>query len=149
MWHTITAIEVYDAIKGKLGEEESRKLLRYIDEKITTEVATKADLELLRSEIEALEERLRSEIGSLEERLGSKIESLEEKMSGEVKAIQEGIRGQIKSTEERLRGENKEIEGKLGEKIEKTKADIIKWMFIFWIGQIGTLLAILKMAKVF
>lgn len=29
-------------------------------------------------------------------------------------------------------------------KIEKIKSDIIKWMFIFWAGQIGALIAILE-----
>ena len=29
-------------------------------------------------------------------------------------------------------------------KIEKTKADIIKWMFLFWIGQLASLIAILQ-----
>jgi hypothetical protein len=29
-------------------------------------------------------------------------------------------------------------------KIEKTRSDIIKWMFLFWIGQLASLIAILK-----
>lgn len=29
-------------------------------------------------------------------------------------------------------------------KIEKIRSDIIKWMFIFWVGQIGALIAILQ-----
>ena len=29
--------------------------------------------------------------------------------------------------------------------IEKTRSDIIKWMFLFWIGQLASLIAILKM----
>jgi len=30
-------------------------------------------------------------------------------------------------------------------KIEKTRADLIKWMFLFWIGQLASLTAILQM----
>jgi hypothetical protein len=33
--------------------------------------------------------------------------------------------------------------GKLDVKISETKADLIKWMFIFWIGQVGVILGIL------
>lgn len=29
-------------------------------------------------------------------------------------------------------------------KLEKTRADIIKWMFLFWIGQLASLIAILQ-----
>lgn len=32
---------------------------------------------------------------------------------------------------------------KLDVKISETKADLIRWMFIFWVGQIGALLGIL------
>jgi hypothetical protein len=28
--------------------------------------------------------------------------------------------------------------------IEKTRSDIIKWMFLFWIGQLASLIAILQ-----
>ncbi|MCX6279741.1 MAG: hypothetical protein NT004_16860 [Bacteroidetes bacterium] len=38
----------------------------------------------------------------------------------------------------------KEI-GTLEVKIEKTKAEIIKWMFIFWAGQTGIMVAILAL----
>ena len=30
-------------------------------------------------------------------------------------------------------------------KLEKTRADLIKWMFLFWIGQLASLTAILQM----
>lgn len=29
-------------------------------------------------------------------------------------------------------------------KIEKTRADLIKWMFLFWVGQLASLVAILQ-----
>jgi len=33
--------------------------------------------------------------------------------------------------------------GKLDVKIERVRADLIKWMFIFWVGQVGVLIGIL------
>jgi hypothetical protein len=36
-----------------------------------------------------------------------------------------------------------QLEGKLETKIADTKAELIKWMFIFWIGTIGVLSGIL------
>ena len=43
-----------------------------------------------------------------------------------------------------------EIETHLATKAElaEVKAEILKWMFIFWAGQIGALLAILKLVIV-
>ena len=36
------------------------------------------------------------------------------------------------------------LEGKLDAKISETKAELIKWMFIFWIGQLAAFIAIAK-----
>ena len=36
------------------------------------------------------------------------------------------------------------LEGKLETKIAESKADIIKWMFLFWIGQLASVVAIIK-----
>jgi hypothetical protein len=35
------------------------------------------------------------------------------------------------------------VEGRLTAKILETKAELIKWMFIFWVGQVGVMLGIL------
>ena len=36
------------------------------------------------------------------------------------------------------------LEGKLETKIAESKADIIKWLFIFWIGELASVIAIVK-----
>jgi len=45
--------------------------------------------------------------------------------------------------EEKFERKLSEEIGKLDVKISETKADLIKWMFIFWIGQVGVILGIL------
>jgi len=35
------------------------------------------------------------------------------------------------------------VKAELGVKIERVRPDFIKWMFIFWVGQIGVLIGIL------
>lgn len=88
-----TALELYEKIRHKLGDEESRNLLEYISTSVEKHAATKED------------------ISKTENNLNMKIE-------------------QVKSD--------------LELKIEKTRADIIKWMFLFWIGQLASLIAILQ-----
>ena len=44
-----------------------------------------------------------------------------------------------------MRTEMAQMEGRLEAKIAETKAEIIKWMFIFWIGQIAVAVVIAKM----
>jgi len=45
----------------------------------------------------------------------------------------EEVRGEIKATEERLRTE-----------IHRWRADTIKWMFVFWLGQLIAFIGILR-----
>jgi hypothetical protein len=47
----------------------------------------------------------------------------------------------------RLDGKIDTVEAKLEKKIESVKAEIIKWMFLFWIGQLVSFIAILKFFK--
>ncbi|MGC8938735.1 MAG: LA_3696 family protein, partial [Thermodesulfovibrio sp.] len=44
-----------------------------------------------------------------------------------------------------LRAEVKQDIANLEVKIERVRADLIKWMFIFWAGQVGVLVAILTL----
>ena len=86
---TITITRLYDLISIKLGKETAENLTTFIEEKISSEVETKAT---------------------------------------------------ILATKEDL--------GSTNTKIETSRADVIKWMFIFWVGQLaamfGLILILLK-----
>ncbi|WP_461833592.1 hypothetical protein [Desulfothermus sp.] len=116
------AKKVIEAIeKGLYSIEEKAKEQKVI---IKTELKDELTKELVtKDELKAHEERLRKEM---------------EEIRGEIKATEEKLRGEIKATEEKLRTE-----------IHKWRADTIKWMFIFWLGQIaiftGILVSVLKL----
>jgi hypothetical protein len=74
----VTEIELYEILKGKLGEKEAKTLVEYIEAKVEKKLQEKKDI------------------------LATK------------------------------------------EDLANLKAEIIKWMFIFWVGQIGALIAILQ-----
>jgi hypothetical protein len=66
-------------------------------------------------------------------------EKFERRLTKEIGKINERMTLEISKVNERLTQET----GKLDIKIENTRADLIKWMFIFWIGQVAALLGIL------
>ena len=51
----------------------------------------------------------------------------------------------ILTVEEKFERRLTEEISKVNTRISETKTDIIKWMFIFWVGQIGVLVAILSL----
>ena len=61
-----TLLELYEKLKPKLGEEEARSLLEYIESAVERRAATKEDLMRtetgLREEIQRVETELREEI---------------------------------------------------------------------------------------
>ena len=50
---------------------------------------------------------------------------------------------EVHGLESRLTEKISRMEIELSTKISGTRADMIKWMFIFWVGQVGVILGIL------
>jgi len=105
-----TLLELYEKLKPKLGEEEARALLEFVEASVERRAATKEDLR--RTEAALKEDLLRAEA-----------------------ALKEDLR----RTEAALR---EEIH-RLDQKIDATKADLIKWTFGFWIGNVALLSGIM------
>ena len=114
------AKKVIEAIEKSLSSieekaKEQKIIIKHeLKDELTKELVTKGELK-------ATEERLRKEI---------------EEVKGEIKVTEERLRGEIKATEERLRGEIKATEERLRTEIHRWRADTIKWMFVFWLGQL-------------
>jgi hypothetical protein len=66
-------------------------------------------------------------------------ERFERRLTEEISKVNERITHEISKINQRL---TEEISGVRVE-IEKSKSEILKWMFIFWIGQIGVLSGII------
>ena len=111
----------------------------YLPYEITKSVETViSDPELAKKVIEAIEKGLCSiEEKAKEQKVIIKTE-LKDELTKELVT-----KNELKVTEERLRGEIKATEEKLRTEIHKWRADTIKWMFIFWLGQIATFTGIL------
>ena len=77
----VTAVELYERLREKLGTEEASLLVRYIEEAVERRAATKEDLLELRHALEESDSRNRRE---LEEKIGQ----LEEKVTRLEKDLQ-------------------------------------------------------------
>jgi len=111
----------------------------YLPYEITKSIeAVISDPELAKKVIKTIEESLSAiEEKAKEQKVIVKTE-LKDELTKELVTKEE-----LKATEERLRGEIKATEERLRAEIHRWRADTIKWMFIFWLGQIGTFAGIL------
>jgi hypothetical protein len=135
-------------LREKLGEEGTEALVQVLNEN---------DKELRSSIIDFAEQKfeqaLSREVGGVrvdladaekrfEKRLIEEISGVRIDLSTVEKALREeisGVRVDLVTVEKALREEISGVQGSIG----KSKSDTIKWMFLFWIGQIGVLTGIL------
>jgi hypothetical protein len=117
-----TVLELYEKLKPKLGGEEARSLLEFIASSVEQRAATKADLQ--------------QAVSSLREELHLAVASLREEM---------------RQGDASLREEMRQGDASLREEMQKVRAELIKWSFAFWVGNVavlsGIMFALLRGAK--
>ena len=132
-------------IEQKLKENERQEVIDFINGLVSN-----TSSELKRDIIEIVEERFERKLSR--ELVNQKLE-LVERISGLEVQLNEKITKTEAYLNERITNTTEKVRSELVEKIANSKADSIKWMFIFWIGNvltiIGGMVGILKIANVF
>jgi len=124
-------------IEKKLKVEERQEVLTFIND-IISDTASELKNDVIEIVEEKFERRLITEIANLKTEMIERIAGTEAKMADNKASI-----------ETKLADNTASLEAKMAD----NKAEMIKWMFIFWIGNvitvIGGIVGILKLAKVF
>ncbi|KJR40311.1 hypothetical protein MCHI_003786 [Candidatus Magnetoovum chiemensis] len=63
---------------------------------------------------------------------------------GDLQIVKTELEGKIEKLRTEMAGEFKSLRAEIDAKIAVANREIIKWMFLFWIGQITVLIAIIK-----
>ncbi|HFB67955.1 MAG TPA: hypothetical protein ENJ66_03245 [Calditrichae bacterium] len=116
-------IQVGKTLREKLGEEGVQELIDLIN---SSQQQQKEDI--LTFVEEKFERRLSEEISKL------RVDMVE---------MNQQLRSEMVEMNQQLRGEMVEQMAGLRTEISQTRAELIKWMFIFWVGQVGMILGIL------
>jgi len=86
----ISQIEVYEVLKGKIGEQEAKLLLEYIELK-KKEVATKDDIMRLEEIIKMVEKSTKEDIQRLEEFVKGELQRIEKSTKEEIRRLENEI----------------------------------------------------------
>jgi len=70
-------------------------------------------------------------------------EAQKETQNNVIKFVEEKFQKRLSEELAKVKVEIAEVKTELIERIEKKHSDTVKWMFIFWVGQIGAILGIL------
>ncbi|MDL1936689.1 DUF1640 domain-containing protein [Candidatus Brocadia sp. AMX2] len=146
----INTLEIYEDLKSQFKEEEARTLTKALEKSLEeyqkkqeSFLATKDDIVKLREEVKDDIKEVKGDIAKLREEVKGDIAKLREEVKGDIAKL----RGETKDDINKLWvGTNADI-NKLRNELANAKAEIIKWLFIFLIGQGVSIIGILKFIK--
>ncbi|MBF0320992.1 MAG: DUF1640 domain-containing protein [Nitrospirae bacterium] len=138
----MAVITIPDALRERLGEEATRAfvdVIKEVDSESKKELATKADLKeevyKINERISKLDERITIEASRTNERITIEASRTNERITSEISKVNERITEESSKVNERITEES----SKLMTAIEKSSKEHVKWMFLFWIGQIAVM----------
>ena len=114
------------------------EITKSIEEVVTDPELAKKVIEAIEKSLSSIEEKAKEQKIIIKHELKDEL-TKELVTKGELKATEERLRREI----EEVRGEIRATEERLRTEIHRWRADTIKWMFIFWLGQIATFAGIL------
>lgn len=113
-----TVLQLYEKLKPKLGEEEARELLEYVETAVESRAASRADLQQAATELR----------GELQQAVTE--------LRGELHQGLSGLRAEF------LR-ELTRVETTLRREVQESRADLLKWSFAFWVGNLAAMAGII------
>jgi hypothetical protein len=152
-----------EVIEQKLKVNERKEVIDFINDLVadTSDGLKKDIIEILEERFEKklsvelvnLKLELMEKISISGTQLNERITNTEIQLSDRITKVEAQLIKTEAQLNERITTGNEKLKAELVEKIANSKAETIKWMFIFWIGNvitiIGGIIGILKIAKVF
>jgi hypothetical protein len=141
-----------EVIEQKLKVEVRKEVIDFINNLVAdTSDVLKSDI------IEILEEKFEKNLSvglvNLKMELMEKISSTAVALSEKITKVEAQLTKTEAQLNERISTSNEKLRTELVEKIANSKAETIKWMFIFWLANVitimGGIIGILKIANVF
>jgi hypothetical protein len=127
-------IAIPKKLREKLGEEAAEELV----ELLNISSGNTRDSVLIFVE-EKFERRLAEETAKIREELAEESAKIRGEFSNEFAKI----RGELANESAEIRGELSHEISQLRGEMHENKVSTIRWMFLFWVGQIGVLLGFL------
>src|SRR3569833_1849628 len=125
---------LYRLLSEKLGNDTTEAMFKYLDNK--TERSVEATIKTLATKDDVhkasflLKDDLHTSVAVLKDDLHNSVSALKNDLHSSVSALKEDIAF---------------LRTDFHKQIAESKAENIKWMFIFWIGQVAATLAIILM----
>ncbi|MBW7942850.1 MAG: DUF1640 domain-containing protein [Candidatus Kuenenia stuttgartiensis] len=150
----INTLEIYEDLKSQFKEDEARTLTKALEKSLEEYQKKQESFLATKDDIAKLREELKDDINSLSLITKNDIANLRSELKDDIANLRSELKDDItkfqietKNDMTKLREELKEDINKVRNDLANAKAEIIKWLFIFLIGQGATIISILKFIK--
>lgn len=126
----MTIITIPKILREKLTEEGAEALVGVLDK-----VEDRSEAHTLK----VAEERFEKKVEQAKSELKDVINAVRSELKDEINTVRSELKDEISKVDKRL----EQTKSELKTDIANVKADLIKWMFIFWAGQVVTIIGIL------
>ena len=143
----IDSLELFESLKtANLPESQARAIAQAIgkawddnEARQAKALAQKADTAKLDCEVHLVETSLKQDISSLGVEIRAEMRAMSEELRAEMRVMTEQLRSEFKGEIGALRSEVKGDIAQLEVKIAESKTSMIRWMFVFWVGQLAAM----------
>ncbi len=138
-------ITIPKALRDKLGEDASEGLIHLVNEA----TGDARDNIILMAE-EKFEKRLTEETAKLDKRITDETAKLDKRITEETAKLDKRITDETAKLDKRITEEVAKLRVEIGAirtDMASFKAEIIKWMFLFWVGQLVIIAGLLKFIR--
>jgi predicted component of type VI protein secretion system len=117
-----------------LGEDIANELVDWFN---AVDLTYRADLrELNELNFARFDAKLEQRIAQSESRLDAKIDGVETRLNARIDRVEAKLNARIDRVEA-------ELSAKIDRGLADLRAELLKWMFLFWLGTVGPILALL------
>jgi len=136
----VAEIELFKILKTRFTDSEAESIVASIEQKVHSSFEERKNDFSTKDDISKLEIRLLEKIAETNHSTKDDISKLEIRLLEKIAETNHSTKDDISKLEIRLLEKIAET----NQRITETKAEVIKWMFIFWIGQLASIIAIIK-----
>jgi flagellar motility protein MotE (MotC chaperone) len=135
-----TAVEVFNRLRSKLGEEEAKILVEFVQESTERGAVTKSDVSNLEATLKEDIRQTKEAMYQLETTLKEDIRQTEEAMHQLEATLKEDIHkleSEVKEDIHQLATAVREDVNRLEKKVADTENRLVRWTFGIWIGNVA------------
>jgi phosphoribosylformylglycinamidine (FGAM) synthase PurS component len=147
----IDSLKLFETLKsGDLAEPQARAIVQAIGSAFDDNelhqskvLAAKVDAAKMEAEVQQLATSLKEDISGVRIELGAEMRALGTELRAEMSAMSMALRADMSAIRAGLKADLVQLESRLESrfetKIAESKSAMIRWMFIFWIGQVAAM----------